>query len=497
MGGAFRLLLDMEEPTLFHRHCLRATLAALVLGVAGASFAVDKDSVTFNGWQPVQTTNFPSGSLQTNVFTVGGYNLGKIRFEGTVNNIDPGDWLSESRIRVQMPDGRYKDVQLSTQLSYTSPAFVAGEFNLGLNTPAPFGGGTWSYYYINTYDDGGNGMPDCSLDITFYLTDEVPAPPPPPAGAIDLGVVGAPGLSRTDFHVGGDVWWYRIELGNNTLAGRFFDMDTIGTTTFLGGTYDNDTYIALFDLYGNLIAFDDDDGANNSWTPPFGPSQLTFGPDAGNRGDLGYGCEPFDGRDGNLDQGVYYLAVGGFPLTLGSPFIATTTSAHVGDVVVNLRTNIPGGAVVSGNITLEGRDAGTEVGQQVVVEIRNVGSTTPIHTEMVTLGLNGAYSFNLPGAITPGNYDIAAKHAKSLRKNMGNQTITGSGISGLNFSLFGGDCDDDNEITIGDYALISFSFNTCFPDPGYDDRADCTGDTCVDIGDFAIMSQNFGMLGDD
>ncbi|HRI44317.1 MAG TPA: hypothetical protein PLL78_09545 [Fimbriimonadaceae bacterium] len=470
--------------------CLAATAIAATVGTA---WAIDYDAVTFVDIEPVQTTDYSLGTLNTHVFTVGGYNLGRIKFSGTLEEINgtTADFGTENRIQVMYPDGRFKNVQLSNTTSYTGVLAINGGFFLAVGAAAPFGGGTWEFRYINTLDDSpAGGVPDAKCTITFTLSDE--APPTPPAST-NLGVIATggetdptPALTHTDNHNAGDIRWYRIQIQEAVAGTKYLDIDTEDTTAFLTG---NDTEIAVYDQWGGLIATDDDDGSSLL-------SQLSFGPDAGTRPLIGTSVTR-NGRDGSLSSGVYYVAVSGFNAVFSDDFAVTTTSTRSGPVVLNFRTNLSGSALVSGNVTLEGRDAGTEVGQQVVIEIRNVGSTTPIHTEMVTLGLNGAYSFNLPGSVTPGNYDIAAKHSKSLRKNMGNQTITGSGISGLNFSLVGGDCDDDNEITIGDYALISTAFNTCFPDAGYDDRADCTGDTCVDIGDFAVMSQNFGMLGDD
>ena len=70
-----------------------------------------------------------------------------------------------------------------------------------------------------------------------------------------------------------------------------------------------------------------------------------------------------------------------------------------------------------------------------------------------------------------------------------------------------GDCDGDNEVSVGDFAIISGAFGssydsttfTAFPGPGgqpWDFNADINIDDAVDIGDYAIMSGNFGLAGD-
>lgn len=54
-----------------------------------------------------------------------------------------------------------------------------------------------------------------------------------------------------------------------------------------------------------------------------------------------------------------------------------------------------------------------------------------------------------------------------------------------------GDIDCDNEIAIGDYALLSTEYGTSGATP-----ADINGDSEVDIADYAILSSNYGLIGD-
>lgn len=476
---------------MLYKH-IRTAIGVAAISLSCFAAAVDKESVTFNAWQPVQTAlaNIETGTLRTNVFTVGGYNLGKIKFSGNVTEINGTtfDYGTESRVRVKMPDGRYKDISFTTTADYTGTLAFNGEFGLGMGTAAPFGGGTWNFYYINTYDDTpAGGVPDCEANVTFTLTDEMPTPP---GGVIDLGDVHS--LSRTDFHNSGDVMWFRVNMTVGTAPDKYVDFDTNGTTTFLGGTYDNDTYMAIFDAAGTLLNQDDDDGEGG-----IGTSLLTFGPGAGDRGDGGMPGSLYDGRDGDLTAGAYYIAVSGWPMTLGDGFVATTSSIHSGDVVFNVRTNIGGGGgpTVEGDVTLNGFDQSCYDGQLVTVEIRLSGF--PLDTRSVALDATGHFSYPLPGTITPGNYDVAVKHAKFLRKTLLNQTITATGIQGMAFSLINGDCNDDNEVGIADFALISTSYGKFVGDPGYDDRADLNCDGEVGIADYAIMSSAYGTFGDD
>ncbi len=67
---------------------------------------------------------------------------------------------------------------------------------------------------------------------------------------------------------------------------------------------------------------------------------------------------------------------------------------------------------------------------------------------------------------------------------------------GVQFPMINGDCDRDNEIAIGDFALISTAFGSFPGEPNWNEDADVDGDSEVTIGDYSIMSDNFGIEGD-
>lgn len=140
---------------------------------------------------------------------------------------------------------------------------------------------------------------------------------------------------------------------------------------------------------------------------------------------------------------------------------------------------------ISGSVELEAWE-GLITDPQMTFEI--MSGATVIDTEMLQLDLSSNYSFTTTAA--PGVYDIYCKGPHWLRRKVGNVTITGSGASGVNFMLLNGDVDGDNEITIGDYSIMSANFGTAGPD------GDVNGDGEVSIGDFAIISANFGFVGD-
>jgi hypothetical protein len=98
--------------------------------------------------------------------------------------------------------------------------------------------------------------------------------------------------------------------------------------------------------------------------------------------------------------------------------------------------------------------------------------------------------------ITPGEYQVGVKSPHSLR-NVASVTIT----SGSNIHDFGelreGDVNDDNQISIVDFSILSQTFGLCEGAANYDQRADFNGDGCVVLIDFSLLSSNFGQQGDE
>lgn len=112
----------------------------------------------------------------------------------------------------------------------------------------------------------------------------------------------------------------------------------------------------------------------------------------------------------------------------------------------------------------------------------------------VSMDITGSFSFT---TTRQGIHDIVVKAPHWLAKKHPNTVQLGvADISGLIFSLPNGDSDADNEVGIGDYALLSASYGSSPGDLIWDARADLNGDETVDIADYAILSMNFGMPGD-
>jgi hypothetical protein len=139
-----------------------------------------------------------------------------------------------------------------------------------------------------------------------------------------------------------------------------------------------------------------------------------------------------------------------------------------------------------GTVTLSDFDP-DELDHQVTIEI--LQGSTVVESQNVILGAGGAYSFVTHRT---GTYSVACKGSHWLRK-LKTGVVLGSVA---NFALVNGDIDGDNEVAIGDYAILSTSFNSAPGDSSWNAEADLNGDDSVDIGDYAILSTNFGDVGD-
>lgn len=144
---------------------------------------------------------------------------------------------------------------------------------------------------------------------------------------------------------------------------------------------------------------------------------------------------------------------------------------------------------LSGNVTLQDHDDPTRV--PVDVEIRAPGTFTVLQQMYVNVDEAGNFAF--PLALAPGVYDVSFKASHWLRRTVYGHPL---GVPVV-VSLINGDVDGDNEVALGDFALLSSAFGSWPGDPNWIPHADLNGDESVDIGDYAILSSTFGSWGDE
>lgn len=141
--------------------------------------------------------------------------------------------------------------------------------------------------------------------------------------------------------------------------------------------------------------------------------------------------------------------------------------------------------IIQGNIQFSGLD-GSATPPSVV------DFTIGTFVRSATVAPNGDFILSAP----PGNLIISVKPTHWLRRAVSVNT-TGGDAAGISIVLMNGDIDGDNEVGIGDYAVLSASYGSVSGDLNWQPAADLNEDESIDIADYAILSGAFGQVGDD
>lgn len=144
---------------------------------------------------------------------------------------------------------------------------------------------------------------------------------------------------------------------------------------------------------------------------------------------------------------------------------------------------VEGGLFVLDSVTHRAKDAR--------VELRQNGSG--VETLPVFVCPDGTFAFT---TTRRGTFDLRFQSMHTLVTQVSDVTITDEGADVGLVILVNGDVDGDNEVAIGDYAILSSAFGSMPGDPNWYEPADVDDDGEVTIGDFAVLSNNFGMEGD-
>jgi len=223
-----------------------------------------------------------SGIVSYDVTLAGGYDLGLIGWDGFASTIQDYTYGSELRLGISGPLGA-GEITLGTGTSYSPGAAFEGVstlFDLGAD-PA----GLWTFDFYESYDDGGDLLPDATwdnIDFTFGWVPEAP----------DALPVDVPSTT-TGASVANEVEWFKFDLASTVDV----DVNSFGTSY--------DTELGLFDSAGALLAENDDAGGLQS--------QILS----------------------TLDAGTYYVALGGYNTTFGAGWSAQGGS-NFGDYTLNI-----------------------------------------------------------------------------------------------------------------------------------------------------------------
>ncbi|MFA6046012.1 MAG: hypothetical protein WC718_13600 [Phycisphaerales bacterium] len=159
--------------------------------------------------------------------------------------------------------------------------------------------------------------------IQIGIRGDIAAPPPV---AINLGAISDTQPATNSTLNPSTTKWYTFTLNGDATDDslQFLDADSEGSAANVA--------MGLFDSVGTLIGSDDNSGSGTN-------AQLSFG--IGRRAAVGDGLQ-YDGRNGELVAGTYYIAVAPAGSTFGSGFTSNASANAGGAFTLNLRTNTNG-----------------------------------------------------------------------------------------------------------------------------------------------------------
>jgi hypothetical protein len=204
------------------------------------------------------------------------------------------------------------NMTVTADLSAIGGSSAQAFFDNGTNGDITAGDGVFSFNATATIS-GSHGLP-------FTVADEQSRSSTGSIGLVVRSLTnlnalpsGVNNLDPVDLNAG-QVRWYRFTIPSVDDANqRWLDISTTGGS---------DTELGLYRPDGSVVAFDDDDGDGLL-------TALSFGLDSPPRPAIGTGVE-FNGRDGDLAAGEYYLALGTFNTTFNATAFDVTSTGAAG-----------------------------------------------------------------------------------------------------------------------------------------------------------------------
>ncbi|MGD9688813.1 MAG: hypothetical protein AB7K52_02360 [Phycisphaerales bacterium] len=307
----------------------------------------------------------------------------------------------------------------------------------------------------------------------------------PPTPAFDFGDMSLPNCQALTFDsLAGQTTWFVFNLSSPISAGMgtFLDIDTELSASC------QDTEIGLYRADGTLVASDDDDGSGG-----VGVSQLTFGAGIRPPSSLcGSGGGPYNGRDGDLAPGTYYLAAGRFNMAFNPTAFSITNTGPAGTgMSITLcsrpRVELAGSGEAMPNPVVEGnavalRVAVTPAELPASTGIAVTVDATPISGGLVNLLDNGVFPDLVAGDNVFSAGVIAAPPMpgpQSLAFSV-TDAQSRSAAGSINFfvqgSPLGACCADDNTCSVIS-AFACASSGGAFAGPG----TNCMSNPCVNF----------------
>jgi hypothetical protein len=144
-------------------------------------------------------------------------------------------------------------------------------------------------------------------------------------------------------------------------------------------------------------------------------------------------------------------------------------------------------ASLTGTLRLQGR--ATAPNTTFTLQLTR-GSAAPI-LQTVTTDANSTFTLT---NLAPGSYTVQLKHSQYLSASL--LVTLNAGANPIAApELLAGDVNNDNQVTIIDFAALALTFNLRAGAAGYDARADFNADQSITLADFSLLASNINRVG--
>jgi hypothetical protein len=117
-----------------------------------------------------------------------------------------------------------------------------------------------------------------------------------------------------------------------------------------------------------------------------------------------------------------------------------------------------------------------------------------VTTENVTTDNVGNFTI---ADVAPGIYDICVKSPRALSElETGVVMVSGTPTSADFGTSREGDANNDDAISLADYALLYAAYGSAPGDGNWNDSCDFNRNGAVDLADYALLYANYGQMGD-
>ncbi|MCP9874830.1 GC-type dockerin domain-anchored protein [Synechococcus sp. Cruz CV-v-12] len=295
--------------------------ACAVAILAGSTIAAPQELQTFPGPYNIYADGDPANPSIDVTFTGTGYAPIGWRILFDMDAVAAGTWVQDLDIIVTPPGGVPATYNVGGQ-TYTTTLDRGGDIAL---PPGIAGPGTWNFSFADNFEDGPAGGVESilrNLRVSLISADA-------PTGVIivtDPVDGGAWSSATSSITAANGIAWFSVNVPASVAQafGNAFDLDTFGTNL----APVNDCGMSVYNSGGVLVTSDDD----------FGPgllSQCSFG--TGTRAAVGDGAF-FDGIDGPIDAGTYFVGVRGGNGAWGLGFTPIGNTANTGPVTLRARS---------------------------------------------------------------------------------------------------------------------------------------------------------------